>query len=334
MERLKQHYAILGIQPGASLEQVRQAYAAAETHLHAQRHSESALVRGKAQARLKVINEAYLAIVDAYEEVQASLEDQKDHLPQSRDERTGPLPGAPPPVGHNNDVRPPVGSAANPTGADRQSAMGGAPPFLPPESATEISPDPADLLRKEIFFFVAVLAVLFMVLIVRCANDRRHPPPATRADADTPAERAEQGGTPKGKPDVATVSRDAKQGNARAQALLGYFYANGIGVPENLAEAALWFGMAASQGDAEAQDWLGYLYETGQGVTRNYGEAARWYRLAAAQGNADAEKNLGLMYAKGVGVARNRQEAVKWLQKAAAQGNRDAQLALKKWQGE
>ena len=43
---------------------------------------------------------------------------------------------------------------------------------------------------------------------------------------------------------------------------------------------------AAEQGDAVAQAALGFSYATGDGVPQDDGEAVRWYRLAAAQGNA------------------------------------------------
>jgi TPR repeat protein len=41
------------------------------------------------------------------------------------------------------------------------------------------------------------------------------------------------------------------------------------------------------QGDVNAQFALGFMYQEGkpQGVPQDYAEAARWYRLAADQGN-------------------------------------------------
>ncbi len=45
----------------------------------------------------------------------------------------------------------------------------------------------------------------------------------------------------------------AEQGSVRAQARLGYFYANGIGVAQDEAEAVRWYRKAAEQGYAEAK---------------------------------------------------------------------------------
>ena len=42
----------------------------------------------------------------------------------------------------------------------------------------------------------------------------------------------------------------------------------------------------ADQGDAVAQYNLGVMHANGHGVPQNYAEAAKWYRLAADQGDA------------------------------------------------
>ena len=77
----------------------------------------------------------------------------------------------------------------------------------------------------------------------------------------------------------------------------------------------------ANQGNAEAQALLGWIYHDGQGVAPDYAEAMKWYRLAANQGNAQAQFNLGVMYRNGQGVAQNYVEALKWCRLAANQGN-------------
>ena len=50
---------------------------------------------------------------------------------------------------------------------------------------------------------------------------------------------------------------------------------------------------SAEQGDAAAQASLGFMYRNGEGVPQDYGEALRWYRLAADQGHASAQVSLG-----------------------------------------
>ena len=61
-------------------------------------------------------------------------------------------------------------------------------------------------------------------------------------------------------------------------------YASGEGVPQDFAEAFKWYRLAAMQGDAFAQAKLGYMYFTGQGVPQDYVTAHMWYNLAAADG--------------------------------------------------
>ena len=81
----------------------------------------------------------------------------------------------------------------------------------------------------------------------------------------------------------------ADQGMALAQFSLGVMYANGNGVLQDYAQAAMWYRKAGDQGDDEAQGNLGAMYAKGQGVPQDYAEAANWYRKAADQGNKDAK---------------------------------------------
>ena len=56
------------------------------------------------------------------------------------------------------------------------------------------------------------------------------------------------------------------------------------------------------------------MYEAGRGVPQDDAEAARWYRLAAEQGSGAAQFNLGLMYVNGRGVlfGQDYAEAARW----------------------
>jgi TPR repeat protein len=74
----------------------------------------------------------------------------------------------------------------------------------------------------------------------------------------------------------------------------------------------------AERGNASAQAMLGFMYETGQGVPQAYDAAAYWYQLSAEQGNTTAQYLLGLMYTKGQGVPLDNVAAYKWLNLAAA----------------
>ena len=112
----------------------------------------------------------------------------------------------------------------------------------------------------------------------------------------------------------------AEQGDGEAQFVLGVWYADGRGVPQDDGEAALWYRLAADQDHARAQVHLGVMYEIGRGVPQDAAEAVRWHRRAADQGYDLAQASLGLMYANGRGVAQDDVEAHVWLNLAAMQG--------------
>jgi TPR repeat protein len=75
----------------------------------------------------------------------------------------------------------------------------------------------------------------------------------------------------------------------------------------------------ARRGNAKAQALLGFMYENGLGVPQDYGMAAWLYRLAAEQGHTAGQSSLGLMYDKGHGVPKDDILAHKWLNLATAQ---------------
>jgi uncharacterized protein len=74
----------------------------------------------------------------------------------------------------------------------------------------------------------------------------------------------------------------AERGNAHAQALLGFMYANGQGVPQSNDLAVDWYERSAQQGDPTGQYLLGLTYDKGFGVTADVVLAHKWLNLAAA----------------------------------------------------
>jgi TPR repeat protein len=78
------------------------------------------------------------------------------------------------------------------------------------------------------------------------------------------------------------LSRSARRGSARAQALLGFQYENGFGVPQAYDAAADLYARAAAQGDPVGQNRLGLLYDKGHGVPQDVVLAYKWLNLAAA----------------------------------------------------
>jgi hypothetical protein len=105
-------------------------------------------------------------------------------------------------------------------------------------------------------------------------------------------------------------------GDAAAQYQLGSLYAEGRGVEQNDAIAAVWFQRAAEQGDAAAQYNLAASYAEGLGVIKDDAEAAKWFRRAADQRMGFAQLNLGMLYAAGRGVPQDNVEALKWIELA------------------
>ncbi len=86
------------------------------------------------------------------------------------------------------------------------------------------------------------------------------------------------------------------QGEALLPIILGFRYANGVGVKMDAAEAAKWYRKVAEQGDAIGQFLLGECYEKGNGVKKDTAEATMWYRKAADQGHLGAQTRLCTLY--------------------------------------
>jgi TPR repeat protein len=76
----------------------------------------------------------------------------------------------------------------------------------------------------------------------------------------------------------------ARRGNPHSQALLGYMYEHGLGVPQSWPAAVDYYLLAAEQGDPTGQYLLGLMYDKGFGVSRDVVQAYKWLDLAAARG--------------------------------------------------
>jgi uncharacterized protein len=103
---------------------------------------------------------------------------------------------------------------------------------------------------------------------------------ALAAQAGSPARYGIAGGS-----DEATVRRiteRAYRGDAHAQAMLGFMYANGHGVPQSYKVAVDWYQQSAHQGDPDGQYLLGLMYDKGFGVEMDVVKAYKWLNLAAA----------------------------------------------------
>lgn len=95
-------------------------------------------------------------------------------------------------------------------------------------------------------------------------------------------------------------AKAAEQGNAEAQASLGFEYE--WSRPE---EAIRWYRLAAEQGNSDAELGLGLAFEEGRGVAQDYVQAVQWFRKAIDHGNDIAKANLGFAYQHGRGVRQD-----------------------------
>jgi len=135
----------------------------------------------------------------------------------------------------------------------------------------------------------------------------------------------------------------AKEKNPQAEYYLGIMYLNGLGLPLDFEQGAIWLQRSANHGDVMAQFELGKLYVAGQQIEQDYDQGIRWLLSAARQGHAGAQFNFGLLYQQNkvplssnlMAVYKqnrsqevNFQQAAKWYESAAAQNHGAAQSNL------
>ncbi|MBB4398888.1 tetratricopeptide repeat protein [Bradyrhizobium sp. ERR14] len=75
----------------------------------------------------------------------------------------------------------------------------------------------------------------------------------------------------------------ALRGHAHAQAMLGFMYENGFGIPKAYDAAVGLYTQAANAGIPFAQAMLGMMYDKGHGVPQDVVLAYKWMNVAAAQ---------------------------------------------------
>lgn len=105
----------------------------------------------------------------------------------------------------------------------------------------------------------------------------------------------------------------AAAGEARSFLTLGMLYEQGLGVPEDLHNAAAWYLRAAQAGDPSAMYNLAVLHHFGGGVAKDLTEAAFWFRAAAERGHQSAQNRLATLYLQGEGVRADPVEALVWM---------------------
>lgn len=109
----------------------------------------------------------------------------------------------------------------------------------------------------------------------------------------------------------------ADKDDGPAQTLIAEIYAQGLGVAENLAQAASWYALADKNGDVQATFELALLYQDGRGVPENREKAAELFKKAAAEGHIEAKYNLALLHVEGAYAEPNLIRAAQLLQETA-----------------
>ncbi|MBO7351597.1 MAG: sel1 repeat family protein, partial [Candidatus Methanomethylophilaceae archaeon] len=100
-------------------------------------------------------------------------------------------------------------------------------------------------------------------------------------------------------------------------------------VKKSHAEAVRFYLTCAEEGDAEAQAKIGFMYLMGKGIPKDKELALKWLSKAADSGDGTAMYRIGQMYDQGLcNTDPDEKLAFKWYEKAAEAGNRDAQFAL------
>jgi len=87
------------------------------------------------------------------------------------------------------------------------------------------------------------------------------------------------------------LSAAAKQGSSRAVLNLGYMYARGLGIPQDVPESIRLFEAVARPPDSSdafiARIELGRIYSGGSAVPMNVQKAVEWYSAAIAVASAN-----------------------------------------------
>ncbi len=120
----------------------------------------------------------------------------------------------------------------------------------------------------------------------------------------------------------------AEVGDPEAQTYLATLLDAGLGVRQDVVEAASWLGKAATQKYAPAMTKLAFAHLHGLGVPHDRTKGRELLQQAASMGNAQAMANLGAMYGMGDGVAQSDRQAAEWYRKAAERGAPNGQVGL------
>jgi hypothetical protein len=118
---------------------------------------------------------------------------------------------------------------------------------------------------------------------------------ATESQGKPDIELADEAFIEKRYSDAAALYQKIKIGpNGIALGRLAWMHYNGNGVPQNYATAYKLYPKAAALGDPESQAVLGYFYGNGIGFEKDILQAYVWSSVSAAQGNQTGSSNRDL----------------------------------------
>ncbi|MBQ8602496.1 MAG: sel1 repeat family protein [Bacteroides sp.] len=125
--------------------------------------------------------------------------------------------------------------------------------------------------------------------------------------------------------------KQAKQGDAEAQFLLGLTYYNGDVLENSPEKAFRWWMKATKQEYIFAMPYLVYCYEQGYGTKVDKKKAFVYCKKAAEHGDVDVQTHLARTYYDCFVIEEteaNKEKILKWARMGAKLGNVDAQLKL------
>lgn len=94
------------------------------------------------------------------------------------------------------------------------------------------------------------------------------------------------------------ISTLALQGNSNAEHFMGWFYEQGIEVPQSDEIAFEWWSKSAIKGVPESQSALAQFYENGRGTKKNPVNAYVWYSHAIMSGDEESQTFINNLSSK------------------------------------
>ena len=109
-----------------------------------------------------------------------------------------------------------------------------------------------------------------------------------------------------------------QQGYPRGARMLGHIYRDGLGCPQDLDKAEVYYKLAVERSDYASEVLLGNLYED----KKDYETSFIYYSLAADRGNATGMYYVAWAYRTGKGVSEDQEKAVEWFFRAIEAGHK------------